>query len=251
MSRQRTPKHLAKFISYMLARRPDEFGLVPDQNGFVKIKDLLKAVGEEAGWRYVRRSHLNEILLTLPSPLVEIQGNFIRATSREHLCLPTPTDNLPKLLYTCVRNRAYPSVRSKGIHPMGHPHVVLSSQTTLAERMGRRIDQSPVKLIVQVEKTLSRGIQFLQAGELLFLTGFVPPDCFTGPPLPKEKPETRKPQTPKKATDRTTAGSFFMELKENRDRDRKPGGHPKRKGKDWQKDRRKQRKLKNRWQQKS
>ncbi len=45
MSRQRSPQQLAKFISYILARRPDEFGLVPDPNGFVKIKDLLKAIG--------------------------------------------------------------------------------------------------------------------------------------------------------------------------------------------------------------
>ena len=246
MSRQRSPKQLAKFISYILARRPDEFGLVPDQNGFVKIKDLLKAIGEEADWKYVRRSHIDEIVITLPSPLFEIQGNFIRAASREHLSLPVPADNLPKLLYTCVRSRAYPFVMDKGIHPMGHPYVILSSSTTLAERMGRRIDQTPVKLTVQVEKTLGKGNQFLQAGELLYLAENIPPDCFSGPPLPKEKPETRKPEPAEKVSDKTKAGSFFMDLKDGRDRDQKPGSRPRRKALDWKKDRRKQRKLKQR-----
>ena len=44
MSLQRSPKQLAKLIDYILSRRPDEFGLVPDKDGYVKIKDLLKAV---------------------------------------------------------------------------------------------------------------------------------------------------------------------------------------------------------------
>ena len=40
MSQQRSPKQLAKFLNYVLGRRPDEFGLVMDKDGFVKIKDL-------------------------------------------------------------------------------------------------------------------------------------------------------------------------------------------------------------------
>ena len=244
MTRQRSPKQLAKFISYILSRRPDEFGLVPDQNGFVKVKDLLKAIGEEADWKYVRRSHIDEILITLPSPPFEIQDNFIRAVSREHLSLPAPADNLPKLLYTCIRNKAYPFVIEKGIHPMGYPYVILSSSTNLAERMGRRIDQTPVKLTVHVEKMRGKGNQFLQAGELLYLAEDIPPDCFSGPPLPKEKPETRKPEPAEKASDKTKAGSFFMDLKNGRDRLNKPGSRQKRKALDWKKDRRKQRRLK-------
>jgi putative RNA 2'-phosphotransferase len=244
MSRQRSPKQLAKFISYILARRPDEFGLVPDQNGFVKVKDLLKAIGEEPDWKYVRRSHIDEILITLPSPLFEVQGSFIRAASREHLSLPAPADNLPKLLYTCIRSRAYPFVVDKGIHPTGHPYVILSSSTSLAERMGRRIDQTPVKLTVQVEKTLAKGKQFWQAGKLLYLAENIPPDCFSGPPMPKEKPEARKPEPADKESDKTKAGSFFMDLKNNQDRVHKPGSREKRKALDWKKDRRKQRKLK-------
>ena len=43
MARQKSPKQLSKFISYMLGRKPAEFGLVPDQDGFVKIKEFIKA----------------------------------------------------------------------------------------------------------------------------------------------------------------------------------------------------------------
>ena len=44
---QRSPKQLAKFFNYVLGRRPDEFGLVTDKEGFVKIKELIKATNEE------------------------------------------------------------------------------------------------------------------------------------------------------------------------------------------------------------
>jgi hypothetical protein len=38
---------LAKMLFYMLGRHPEEFCLLPDENGYVKIKDLMKALGEE------------------------------------------------------------------------------------------------------------------------------------------------------------------------------------------------------------
>jgi hypothetical protein len=59
MGKAKSPQSLAKLITYILGRRPDEFGLVTDTEGFVKIKELLKAITEEAGWKYVRRSDLN------------------------------------------------------------------------------------------------------------------------------------------------------------------------------------------------
>ena len=47
MAVQRAPKQLAKFFDYVLSRRPDEFGLVLDADGFVRIKEFLKAVGKK------------------------------------------------------------------------------------------------------------------------------------------------------------------------------------------------------------
>ncbi len=85
MSQQRSPKQLAKILDYILSRRPDEFGLVTDDDGFIKIKELLKAINEEEGWKYVRQSHIDEILITLRDHSFEVAGNSIRAKVREHL----------------------------------------------------------------------------------------------------------------------------------------------------------------------
>ena len=79
MAASRTPKYLAKILATLLARPPEELALVPDAEGFVKIKELLKALHEEEGFGYVNRSHLNEIVLSVPDAPIEIRENRIRA----------------------------------------------------------------------------------------------------------------------------------------------------------------------------
>ena len=212
MAVQRAPKQLAKFFDYVLSRRPDEFGLVLDADGFVKIKEFLKAVGEEDGFRYVRRAHLNEIILSVPDHPFEISDNLIRSTVRDrlpqHRCAMDP----PKLLYTCVRQKAYPHVHEKGIRPAGHPRVILSSGRAMAKRIGKRLDHSAVMLTIQTQTSMDQGVVFFQAGENLFLADFIPAQCFTGPPLPKDQPLLKKPDTSAADPARKPAGSYHIDL---------------------------------------
>jgi len=248
MGQLKSPKQLAKFISYMLGRRPDEFGLVPDTEGFVKIKELLKAICEEDGLRYVRRFHIDEILITLPDPPIEISDNLVRAKFREHLPERIPESNPPKLLYTCIRRKAYPFVMDKGISPIGRRHVILSSEKKLAEKMGKRIDQIPVLLTVQTQKSCNNGVIFLQAGDLLFIADTIPVGCFTGPPLPKEKPEPKKGDTSKKENPKSLPGTFLMNLPDEKDRKKRSKHERRRKEIAWKKERKKmKRKKENMW----
>ena len=114
MALQKSPKKLAKLLDYILGRRPDEFGLVTDSDGFIKIKEVLKALSEEEGLTYVRRAHLDEILITLPDPLIEIADNSIRAKkqaafTRAHLCCRSSQAALslcaPKSVPPCICQR--------------------------------------------------------------------------------------------------------------------------------------------------
>ncbi len=214
MALQKSPKRLAKLLDYILGRHPEEFGLVTDSDGYVKIKELLKALSEEEGLSYVRRAHLDEILITLPDPSFEISGNTIRAKSRQHLPTHAYAPDPPKLLYHCVRQKAYPHVYTKGINPSGYSQVILSSDLSLAKRMGKRIDRSAILLTVQVQSCLDKGVVFFAAGKALFLADFIPPGCFSGPPLPKEKPGAVEINKPQVAERQPPAGSFFIDLEE-------------------------------------
>ena len=207
-------KKQAKFLNYILGLRPDEFGLVPDKEGFVKIRDLLKAVHEEDGWRSFRQASINEMMVSLPDPPFDISENRIRARDRQQLPRRVSPENLPKLLYTCVRPQALPAVQDKGILPMGRRHVVLSADKSMATRMGRRIHTSPALLTVNVEIALQMGTLLLRAGDNLFLARSIPVGCFTSPPLPKE-PRVTKPREPVKPKERNLfPGSFFPDMTE-------------------------------------
>jgi putative RNA 2'-phosphotransferase len=210
MGLKKSPQQLAKILLYILGRCPDEFGLVPDREGYVKIKELLRAFSEEEGWHYVRRSHLDEVRLSLSSPPVEIKDNLIRAKTRENLPGREPATDLPKLLYSCVRQKAHSFVAANGIRK-SEGCVVLSSNLKMAERLGRRIDRSAVTLTVQVKKALEESVDFFKSGGDLYTADFIPAGCFTGPPLPKEKPD-RPPPADTVPTGPKKPGSYTIDI---------------------------------------
>ena len=247
MNPQQSTRRLEKFIVYVLGRRPDEFGLVPEADGWVKLKDLLKAINEEDGWRYVRRSHFDEIVLTQPAPEIEINDNRVRARFREHLPVPQPVDGPPKLLYTCIRRRAYFVVLEKGIAAAEGEKVVLAASPDLALRIGKRRDPHPVLLTVNVEQALTHGIALLRFGELIYLADAIPSGCFTGPPLPKEKPVAAKPAVEPERASRHDAGTFVLDPRRFDPAIRKNDPARKHREQDWKKDRRQQRKQKDKW----
>jgi putative RNA 2'-phosphotransferase len=214
MRKSRSPQSLAKMLAYVLGRRPDEFGLIPDAEGFVKTRDLLKALREEDDWSYVNESHVREVLLTVPTPSFEIDGHRIRIRNREAAINGPPVEKTPKLLYAYIRRRAYAYAHANGIHPSSHPQVVLASDRDLAERLGQRIDPDPVILTVNVQSAEKHGVAFSRSGQGLFLADYIPAGCFSGPPLPREKPdETRKLRRPDEAPHRpATPGSFLMSV---------------------------------------
>lgn len=219
-------KQLSKLLTYVLGRRPDEFGLVPDQNGFIKIKELIQAMNEESDFPNIRRSLIDELLITSPEPLIEIADNLIRAVDRTALSPAAVEKNPPKLLYAAVTMKSYPVVLEKGIRPTFYSQVVLSGEETMATRIGKRKGSSPVILTVNVQQAHTAGVVFHKAGDLLFLADYIPPECFTGPPLPKQKPEPQKKQEKEKHKDfekQRMAGSYFMDLEDKITREEKSG----------------------------
>lgn len=242
MAFKKDPQRLVKYLFYILGHRPDEFGLVPDKNGYVKVKELLKAMHEEADWRFFRKSNLDEIFVSVPHPPIELKDNFIRAKDRTQLAKRTSITNPPKILYTSVRRKAYPVVLEKGIAPMGREHVVLSSNHDMAARIGKRLDNQPVLLTVNVEQAMNRGILVLRSGKDLFLARHIPVDCFSGPSPPKEKaePVKRETLTPKERD--KAPGSFFPDLSDNREKKQRTKKQRRKKEIAWKEERRRMKK---------
>lgn len=209
MTPSRPYSQLAKFLVYVLGRRPDEFALVPDGKGSVAIKDVVHVLSEEPGWRHIREAYLKTMPLHLTDAPVAMDDKRIWAKDRSHLPPMAPDPAPPKLLYTCVRRRAHPVVVAQGLAPAQGRVTLLSADPETALRIGRRTDADPVLITVQTAKAMAAGIVFVRFGDLHTCDRPLSKEWFTAPPLPKERPDKHKHPAPEPAPPPTHAGSFF------------------------------------------
>jgi putative RNA 2'-phosphotransferase len=206
-------QRLAKFLAYVLGVRPDEFGLVPDPDGFVWLKELLQAVREEEEWRFVGQAHLNELLHAGFREELEILGDRLRWKRPKADLTPRPAGELPPRLYCAVRPRAHPVVLEKGLKPFKGPWVVLARTQELALRIGSRKDPNPVLIQVKTKEAAGRNIRFFATQGELFLVEELPADLLEGPPVTQKQRErlAPKPSSPK-PTEPLTPGSFYLDF---------------------------------------
>ena len=209
--RQQRQESLARLLSYILGRRPDEFGLVLDETGRLPVKELLRALGQEEGWGYVRRSHLEEVVnLTMPGAF-ELDTNYIRALQ------PGPA-NLrsresvwpPPLLYRTITAKSHPVVAERGLVPPTAGELVLAADPDMARRLGRRRDQE-VLVTIQAQNAAKRGVEFFPYGEGLYLSGEIGPAYLQLPAAPK-KPEAKPAAVEKPAPVPPTPGSVWLDI---------------------------------------
>ena len=243
-SQQFKTDKLGSFIVYVLGHRPDEFGLVPDGDGFVPFKELLQVLHEEPAWRYVRRSHLNEILMGKDRPLFESSDEGLRTAERRwQFKTEGKLDSLPGILFTPIRSRAHPVVMDNGLKAVGEKPLVLSPDREMALRIGMRKDPSPVILEISARKALSQGVTFIPFGRL-FLSPLVPSSFIIGPKVSKEvleRVQTTQERKEKRAPDPFAflPGSLILDMKMEPLKGKKGRGK-KRKG--WKEEARKLRK---------
>ena len=203
-------RQLARLLQYILGHRPNEFGLLPDADGYVTLKDLLKVLHEEK-WHHIRPNHLEALLYNLPAAGIEIGGRLIRARERGRLPTISTSGRLPKQLYNCIRRKAYTATVDNGLAPQGRlGNVLLFSDMELARRVGRRRDNDPVVVTVQTTVAHRLGIQFQRFGETLYLAPRIPADACRLPAVPKAKPSARTPRDAM-PDNPPSAGSFVLD----------------------------------------
>ena len=237
---------LARFLIYILGYRPDEFGLVPDKKGYVTFKELLQAIHEETDWRYVRDSHINEVLLGKDRDLFQAGDKRIRVLDRKWRSdFETSERPAPGLLFTPVRRKAHPVVMEKGLKANEGKYIILSPDKEMALRIGRRRDQSPVLLEIPASQAEKKGVLFQPFG-CLYLSPAVPSRFISGPPVSREILERQKVKEAKKETIQKeqsdfAPGTFVLNAERDPDPRRKAKGK-KRKG--WKENARKMRRRK-------
>ena len=202
---------LARMLAYMLGRRPDEFGLVLEEGGWVQIKKLLQSLHEEPGFTRVRREDLERLAALISPPPLAVAAERVRS-----LAPPSPElrrdleGPLPSSLYLAISPKVHPLVWEQGLKPPPGRELVLARQPEMALRLGKRRHNEPILVTIQATAAARAGISFQAYGEELFLspTG-IPREFLQVPPLPKEAPPPRPTAKPKA---RPAAGSVLLDL---------------------------------------
>lgn len=203
-------KRFAKTLSYVLGHRPDEFGLVSDAEGFVGLKELLKALREEEEWSFVRRGHLQELLHSPEGKGFDWRDDRIRSASPLVSLTPEPLLSLPDRLFHAVRTRAHPVALRNGLRPSKGKWVILTRSLDMALRMGKRRDPEPVILEINSKEAVLRGVRFYSTQGLLIFAEFIPKEFIIGPQLKVEQ-DRRETHKPRQETTKDLPGSFFLD----------------------------------------
>jgi putative RNA 2'-phosphotransferase len=234
---------LVRMLGYALGVAPAELGLVPDAEGWVPVKELVKALHEEEGWRGVRESMVRDAAQRLAPEELELAEGRIR--SRTHVPpRPRPGAEPPPHLYVGLRRRAWPALKDRGLAENQAGPVVLAAEEAAALRLGRRRDPEPVLVTVQAHQAMDQGAVFWDHGHGLFTAEWVPARCLMGPPVdektqPKRPPKAKKkPPEPSLPPPEAMPGSFLVNA-EDVEKPYKRKGIDKRVG--WKDEQRKQR----------
>jgi len=202
---------LEKLLRYVLGSRPDEFGLHPNETGYVPIKALLAALHDEEGWRGVREGQIM-MLANQPgeqSPF-EIEGAAIRLKPPFSSLPPEAPEagQLPKLLYLPLKPTAWPVISERGLFPKtGETVARLWADQEIALKVGHRLSPSPVLVTVRAVAARQAGAVFTPYSELLWLTAEVAAGFLTGPPIP---PKEEEPPSRRTKEVQESAGSFHL-----------------------------------------
>ncbi len=208
-------KKIYKLLLYILSHKPDEFGIVPDDNGFVKIKELIQVFSQDKNLPSIRLQTFNEIVLNSENPHIDSKQNLIRAKNREALPDFLKDCPLPKLLYICVRNRAFNYVLERGISAADNSRVILSADIDQAAQIGKRRDNKQELFIINTKSAIQNGATFYKFGDLIYIADFISPKAFVNPTIPKEKKQAVE------NTDRQKSpGSFILSFEKHAEKNR-------------------------------
>ncbi|MDR1396907.1 MAG: hypothetical protein LBJ14_04180 [Desulfarculales bacterium] len=187
---------LVRLLVYVLGVSPQEFYLLPNDQGWVSIKELLRALEHDPHSPHVRESSLKEAALILAPEQLELTPSHIRARIRRPLpweYAATP----PGQLFYGVKAKTYAHVLANGLQAGEQSALILSPSQDLALRLARRRGPETVMLTVQARKAHEQGVVFDLLGTDMYLCQYLDTRFFTGPALPETPPpKNKKPALP-------------------------------------------------------
>lgn len=165
----------SKFLSLVLRHKPEEIGLVLDQNGWAAIDELI-ALANARGTN-LSRAQIESIVENSDKKrfAISADGTKIRANQGHSvdIALGLSPQIPPERLYHGTATRFLELIRESGLHSASRQHVHLSSDLVTAEKVGSRHGK-PVILTVESGQMARDGHLFYLSENGVWLTEAVP-----------------------------------------------------------------------------
>ena len=164
---------LSKFMSFVLRHKPQNFGLIPDQYGFVDLYAFFIVLRDR--YRNIELSDIRKVVQNCPKQRFEIKGDKIRARYGHSLevILDTAPSEPPDYLYHGTSPAMKHAILTEGLQPIVRKYVHLSKTREDAFQVGRRKSKNPIIFAVTAKDAHHKGIKFYDIG-MVVLTEQIP-----------------------------------------------------------------------------
>lgn len=168
-------RELSKEVSYALRHAPSEYGLTLDENGWVDVQELLKALKETNKWASIEFNNLISMIEASDKKRHEIVGDKIRALYGHTIPSPIKKEiaEPPEYLYHGTARRFVESIKEKGLLSQERQYVHLSIDKDTAYEVGKRRDEKPVILRIKAKLAFMNGVSFYKGNDKVWLSNSI------------------------------------------------------------------------------
>ncbi|SDD74760.1 RNA 2'-phosphotransferase [Glycomyces harbinensis] len=164
---------VSKYLSRHLRHDPGRIGITLDEQGWVDVDVLLKAL-EDRNFR-VSREELQEVVDRNDKQRFALRDGRIRASQGHTIDVDLGLEAVepPAVLFHGTTAGYVEAIREEGIKAMDRHDVHLSPDRETAVRVGSRRGK-PVVLVVDAYRMSQAGHEFRRSENGVWLTGHVP-----------------------------------------------------------------------------
>lgn len=171
-------RKLSKQVSYILRHNPYKFNLNLDEKGFCLINDLIDVLNQSKKFinTNIDISVLHNMLDKIDKQRFEIKDDKIRALYGHSIKLTAKLEpkEPPEYLYHGTSQKAFESIKTKGLISMSRQYVHLSTNTKTALIVGSRRDKNPIILRINSLNAYHDEIDFYHGNKDVWLAKEIP-----------------------------------------------------------------------------
>lgn len=181
---------IGRTMAGALRHFPENFGLEMDEQGFVNLREFVRALqNHQRRFHWVRPHHIIAVIETDPKGRYQVSNDLIRATYGHsiELDLRLPTDDIPSELFYPTTQEEADIILETGLMPSDRKMVHLSKTYGDAMSAGRVRTDDPVILVIDTERAMEDGFEIGRAGRTVFLSREVPAEYLNRAEIPEEE----------------------------------------------------------------